>query len=277
MGDAAAGGPVDAVAEARAQAVNTLDPQAAAADRGPARPEEIQAAAIAGLLQGVKRVAVGMLSLIPGSGALLARELSGGSTRVTILGSKAHNRFTNGGAELFDLAGRGKVDAFFLSGGQIDGHGNINLVGTGDYPATPVRWSGSFGSAYLYFVVPRVILFRWEHSRRTLVDQVDFISAPGTSPPGVHRSGGPIALITNLCLFDFDRARGRFRLRSVHPGHTVEEVRDLTGFEVDLPEAGTVPETPVPDAGKLALLRGPVARQIAGVYPTFARQVFGVG
>ena len=82
----------------------------------------------ADLLAGVRNVAVGMLSPIPGAGALLARELSGhgqpggvARTRVTILGSHAHNRFTNGGAELFDLAGRGRIGAFFLSGGQIDG------------------------------------------------------------------------------------------------------------------------------------------------------------
>ena len=131
--------------------------------------------------------------------------------RVAVLGSRQHNRFTNGGAEIFDMAGRGKIGAFFLSGGQIDGQANINLVGTGDYPSTDVRWSGSFGSAYLYFMVPRVILFRWEHSRRTLVRQVDFISAPGRSDPGVHRPGGPIALMTNLCLFRWQRDAGRAR------------------------------------------------------------------
>lgn len=238
------------------------------------RPEEIFASVIADLLAGARSVAVGMLSPIPGSGALLARELSGGRLRVAILGSRAHNRFTSGGAELFDLAGRGRIDAFFLSGGQIDGQANINLVGAGEYPATDVRWSGSFGSAYLYFVVPRVILFRWEHSRRTLVERVDFVSAPGTSAPGVYRVGGPIALLTNLCLLDFDRARGRFALRSVHPGHTLEEVRDETGFDFDAPVQ--VPVTPGPDARRLALLRGPVARQIAGVYPAFAGRVFGV-
>jgi hypothetical protein len=54
--------------------------------------------------------------------------------RVAVLGSRQHNRFTNGGAEIFDMAGRGKIGAFFLSGGQIDGQANINLVGTGDYP-----------------------------------------------------------------------------------------------------------------------------------------------
>lgn len=238
-----------------------------------ARPEELYASVIADLLAGVRNVAVGMLSPVPGAGALLAAQLSGGQTRLTILGSRTHSRFTNGGAELFDRAGRGAIDAFFLSGGQIDGHGNINLVGTGEYPHTQVRWSGSFGSAYLYYLVPRVVLFRWEHSRRTLVEQVDFISAPGRSEPGVHRPGGPIALVTNLCLFDFHKAQGRFALRSVHPGHTLEEVRDLTGFDFDCPD--TVPTTGVPDAERLALLRGPVAQQIADVYPAFARRVFG--
>jgi glutaconate CoA-transferase, subunit B len=238
------------------------------------RPEELQASAIADLLAGARRVAVGMLSPVPGAGALLAAHLSGGQTQVTILGSRAHSRFTNGGAELFDRAARGGVDAFFLSGGQIDGRANINLVGTGDYPHTPVRWSGSFGSAYLYFIVPRVVLFRWEHSRRTLVEAVDFISAPGVSEPGVHRPGGPVALITNLCLFDFDRSRARFHLRCVHPGHTLEAVRDQTGFDFDAPAA--VPTTPLPDAQRLAALRGPVARQMADIYPAFAERVFGL-
>jgi glutaconate CoA-transferase subunit B len=240
----------------------------------PVRPEELYASVVAGLLEDVRHVAVGMLSPVPGAGALLARELGGGRMRVSILGSRAQSRWTNGGAELFDLAGRGGIDAFFLSGGQIDGQANINLVGTGAYPESGVRWSGSFGSAYLYFVVPRVILFRWEHSRRTLVERVDFISAPGRSEPGVVRPGGPVALLTNLCLFDYGRDSGRFRLRSVHPGHTLEEVRDLTGFDFDAP--AIAPITPEPAANQLALLRGPVAEHIAEVYPAFAQQVFGI-
>ena len=44
--------------------------------------------------------------------------------------------FTNGAVEVFDCAAQGRVDAFFLGGGQIDGAGNINLVGTGRYPDT---------------------------------------------------------------------------------------------------------------------------------------------
>ena len=163
---------------------------------------------------------------------------------------------------------------FFLSGGQIDGEGNINLVTIGDYEHPKVRFPGSFGSAYLYYVVPKVILFRVEHSRRTLVPKVSCISAPGGNDPNVHRTGGPVALVTNRCLFGFDRARRRFRLESVHPGHSIAEVAEQTGFEYDCPEI--VPTTPAPSDETLRLLRQIVAPQLAEVYPQFAATVFGV-
>jgi glutaconate CoA-transferase, subunit B len=123
--------------------------------------------------------------------------------------------------------------------------------------------------------VPKVILFRLEHTRRTLVEKVDFVSAPGTSADNVYRPGGPIALITNRCLFTFDRARRRFRLASVHPGHTAEEVTEHTAFAFDRP--ATVPVTPTPSPETLRLLRTVVAPQLVEVYPQFAREVFGVG
>ena len=178
---------------------------------------------IARLIGDVRHVAVGNASPIPATAALLARERDGnGRPYVSLLQSRKHNFFTDGARELFDCAGQGRIDVFFLSGGQIDGHGNVNLVSIGDYGHPKVRFPGSFGSAYLYYVVPKVILFRTEHSRRTLVPKVDFISAPGASEENVYRPGGPIALVTNRCLFSF--ANGRFTLASVHPGHTVEEV-----------------------------------------------------
>ncbi len=80
-------------------------------------------------------------------------------------------------------------------------------------------------------------------------------------------------MITDRCLFSFDKARARFTLESVHPGHTVDEIAENTGFAYDRPS--TVPTTPVPDAATLALIRGPVAEQIAEVYPAFADRVFG--
>ena len=159
---------------------------------------ELLIATVARLLADCRHVAVGASSPIPGAGALLARARSHGAMRVSVLGSSRHNFFTNGGVELFDCAAEGRIDAFFLGGGQIDGQGNINLVGAGAYPASAVRWPGSFGSAYLYYLVPRVILFREEHSRRVLVEKVDFVSAPGVSEAGIYRPGGPAALLTGL-------------------------------------------------------------------------------
>jgi len=244
-----------------------------------ATPTEGLIYTIAGLLAGCRHVAVGAASPIPGAAALYTRAVSDGATRVSVLGSRRHNAFTNGGVELFDLAAQRRIDAFFLGGGQLDGQANINLVGTGTYPQVDVRWPGSFGSAYLYYLVPRVILFREEHTRRVFVPKVDFISAPGPKDDGVYRPGGPHAMITSLCLFDFDKPRRRFVLRSVHAGHTVEEVRDNTGFDFDLPAGlpGSVPRsvpiTPQPDARALALIRGRIREEIAETYPKFAAQL----
>jgi glutaconate CoA-transferase subunit B len=235
---------------------------------GSCTPVELLIAVIARLLAGVQHVAVGASSPIPGSGALLARSLSHDAMRVTVLGSRRNNFFTSGGVELFDLAAQGRIDAFFLGGGQIDGEANINLVGAGTYPHSEVRWPGSFGSAYLYFLVPRVILFREEHTRRVMVPKVDFISAPGGSAVNVYRPGGPHALLTGLGLFSFDRQRRRFRLDSVHPGHSVEEILDHTGFAFDRPD--TVPVTPLPATDILLRIRGEVKAQIAETYPRFA-------
>jgi glutaconate CoA-transferase, subunit B len=237
-------------------------------DAPPCTATETLIATIATLLAGCGHVIVGASSPMPGGGALLARAESGGRMRINVLGSQRHNSFTNGGVETFDLAAQGRVDAFFLGGGQIDSEANINLVGTGEYPAVDVRWPGSFGSAYLYFLVPRVILFREEHTRRVFVPKVDFVSAPGTSPPGVYRPGGPWKMLTGLGLFAFDRGRRRFRVESVHPGHTVEEILDNTGFEMDVPPA--VPVTPEPSAERLGLLRGRIREELAETYPRFA-------
>ncbi len=229
---------------------------------------ELLISVIARLLSGCRHVVTGASSPIPGSAALLARELSGGTLHVNVLGSTRNNSFTNGGVELFDLAAQGRIDAFFLGGGQIDGAANINLVGTGGYPDLEVRWPGSFGSSYLYFLVPRVILFREEHSRRVMVPKVDFISAPGVSAPNTYRPGGPYKMVTGLGVFGFDRRHGRFHLESVHPGHTLEEILDNTGFEFD--RDAEVPLTPPPEPRVLQLLRSRIRGEIAEAYPRFA-------
>ena len=239
------------------------------------KTEELLTAVVLRLIAGARHIAVGANSPIPAAAAFLAQRLSPDDPpNVSLQQSPEHNLWTDGGRELFDSAGQGRIDAFFFSGAQIDGRGNINLNVIGD-PAHPrARFPGAHGSAYLYFMVPRIILFRLEHSRRTLVDKVDFISAPGTSPPNVFRRGGPIALVTPLCHFSFDKSLARFRLQSVHPGHTVEEVLDRTGFAFD--RSASVPTTPPPGDDVLALLRGTVAPQLAAIYPKFAERVFRI-
>jgi glutaconate CoA-transferase subunit B len=208
---------------------------------------------------------VGAASAIPAAACTLLRA-QGRKIRVSLLHRRLGNPMSEGSRELFDLAGQGRLDVFFLGGVQIDGEANINLV-----EAEGKRFPGSFGSAFMYFTAKRTILFREEHSRRVLVPKVEFVSAPGWSPPEVERRGGPAALVTGKAVFSWQKENKRFRLESVHPGHTVDEIRESTGFEYD---AGGVAATPEPTSNDLALLRGPVATAIAPDYPDFAHRVW---
>lgn len=237
------------------------------------RLEERLIYTICGLLEGIEHIATGMASPIPAGAALLRRELSGVAVRVSVLASRRLHAFTDGGSEIFDLAAQGRIGAFFLSGGQIDGQGNVNLVGVGEYPRMDVRWSGSFGSSFLYYLIPKVILFRLEHTVRTLVERVDFVSAPGSSDPDLYRPGGPYALITNRCLFMYDQTKRCFTLASLHPGESIESVTENTGFEFDRPDI--VSTTTAPPADVLRLIRTKVAALLQDPYPKFAAEVFG--
>ena len=227
-------------------------------------------ATIADLIGDAGHVCTGALSPVPMAAALLAQRRSAGRMRVTALGSRRHNRFTDGGKELFDCAAQGRIDVFFLSGVQIDGEANINLVGLGDPDRPSLRFGGSFGSPYLYMLVPRVILFRPAHDRRALVRRVDYVSAPGWSPPGVYRPGGPQALVTGRCVFNWQSERRRFALRSAHPGETADTIRGATGFHYDEPDQ--VPTTPPPDAATRAEIAAIVREEVAETYPRFAEE-----
>lgn len=239
--------------------------------------EEILIAAIADLIAAphphpVRLAAVGAASPIPAHAVLLARH-RGLKVRLALLHRRLGNPFTEGARELFDLAGQGRIDLFFLGGAEIDGEANINLVGTGDPPGAAARLPGNFGAPFMAFAVPRIILFREEHSRRVLVPRVAYVSAPGVGPAGVWRRGAVQALVTGRCVFTFDPARGRFRLASLHPGETRESVRAATGFDYDEPAA--VPTTPGPSAADRAALAGPIRAALEDTYPLFCARLFG--
>jgi glutaconate CoA-transferase subunit B len=243
------------------------------------QPEERLAGALARLILDPeapppRHIAVGAASPIPAAACWLVKKL-GHPVRLSLLHRRSGNPFTEGSRELFDLTGQGRIDLFFLGGGQIDGQANINLIGTGDWPGSGVRFPGSFGSAFMYLMTPRTILFREEHSPRVLVETVDIVSAPGVSPPGVFRRGTAQALVTGRCVFRFDSFRARFALHSVHPGESVESIRAATGFDFDLDGADAVPETPDPTADELALLRGAVCAEMLETYPEFCGRVWG--
>ena len=219
-----------------------------------------------------RHIAVGAASPMPAAACWLVKK-QGHPVRLSLLHKRSGNPFTEGTRELFDLTGQGRIDLFFLGGGQIDGSANLNLVGTGEWPGMGVRFPGSFGSAFMYFMTPRTILFREEHTPRVFVEKVDNISAPGVSPPGVFRRGTAQALVTGRCVFRFHPDHARFSLESIHPGETVESVRDATGFAFDV--TGDVPYTPDPTAEELALLRGPICDEMLETYPEFCARVFG--
>ena len=231
--------------------------------------QEVLIASIHEFLKKSKTIAVGVLSPIPGAAALLAKELSP-DKKVFILGSNHIEHKLTHGVEIFNLAGQGRLDTFFLSGGQIDGKGNINLNGKGTELNPTSRWSGAFGSAYLYFTVPNVILFKEKHTTEGLVDAVDFISSPGTSRKETFRIGGPTFLVTSLCNFKFNKRKQKFELISLHKGVSLEEVLDNTGFEFDYDRNNIKIFSPHPKL--LKLIRTKVKKRLFQIYPEFAQK-----
>ena len=239
--------------------------------------EELLISQLSDLLVNDKHVAVGAASPIPGAAALLAKEeakLINKRLRVTILHSNKYNNFTDGARELFDCAAQGRIDTFFLGGVQIDGQANINLVGTGTYPKIEKRFPGSFGSALMYFVVPQIILFREEHSPRTLVDQVDFISAPGASDENIYRPGGPKYLLTNRALFKFNKDLKNFSLLKLNQNQTIQDIKELTGFKFDISE--NISDMLNPDTTRLKTLRDKIAPMVSEFYPEFTNRIWGI-
>jgi glutaconate CoA-transferase, subunit B len=221
------------------------------------------ACAIARALRDGERIGVGVNSPIPAAAVLLARRTHAPSLRFWCRGVAGAEPFV-GSKEFFDFAQRGKLGVFFLSGVQIDARGRINMHVLGDYERPRRRFPGAFGSAVLYPIVPRVILFRKEHSPRVFVPQLDFVTAAGV----------PDRVVTSLAVLGFDRNAGRLALESYHPGQSIQSVRDATGFH--LLTRPMVRETSPPSAEELGVLREEVYPLLADVYPAFVEDMAGV-
>lgn len=215
--------------------------------------------------------ACGALSQIPAAGLLLAQELHAPNAELIILNS-VFNPFRTS-RQFHFLAQRGELGLFFVSGVQIDGRGNYNLHQLGPDPERPrIRFPGGYGGGMIYYAARRSVVFRTEHTRRSLVESVDYISAAGSTPPDVLRLGNPSKLVTPKSNFRFDKDAGLLRLDSIHPGYTLDEIRESTGF--DLGVTGQVSTTPPPTDEELRVLRQVIRRKMmdTGTYAEWARK-----
>ena len=159
----------------------------------------------------------------------------------------------------FILNGRW-IEKFCVGAAQLDQYGNANnsVIGN-DYHAPKVRLPGTAGLADLCSIGKKLYYWNFNHTPRGLVEKVDFISGAGYLEGGDARErlglgGGPQLVVTNLAVLDFHPESKRMRLQSVHPGVTVAEVREATGFELLLP-AAAVPETRRPTEAQVKLIR----------------------
>lgn len=157
---------------------------------------------------------------------------------------------------------RGDIDFGFASGAQVDKYGNINSVCIGDYRNPKVRLIGPVLQPEHMTLFGREYVMMAQHDARRFVEKVDFISGVGYPGGQAGRRelgiewGGPELVFTPKCIFDFDKEAGRMRVKSIHPGVGIDDLRASTGF--DLGPLGDVPLTRLPEPEELELLRNEV-------------------
>jgi glutaconate CoA-transferase subunit B len=220
--------------------------------------------------------AVGTLSPIPAAGVLLARERH--AAHGTFFLYKSDYRrdawwpFRHGSKEFYDFAQQGRLDLFFVSAAQIDQYGNINLNLIGDLAQPKARLPGGAGTPMLWAMVKRIIVFKTEHTPRSFVPRVDFITCPGLPPAGTKSRGGLSKIVTPLAVLRWNRHDQRMEMESVTPGYTADEVQAHTGFPLVIPEP--LRETPAPTLDALTTLRTTVRRHLEHIYPHFVTHAF---
>jgi glutaconate CoA-transferase, subunit B len=140
-------------------------------------------------------------------------------------------------SDAFLLAQRGFFDVGFIGGAQIDRHGNLNTSAIGGYARPKVRLPGS-GGANDIISLCREAMILTVHEKRRFTERVDFVTSPGYLDGGDARArhgllfGGVSRLITTLGVFGFEAKSRRMQLLALHPGASLEQVRDNTGFDV---------------------------------------------
>jgi glutaconate CoA-transferase subunit B len=156
-------------------------------------------------------------------------------------------------------------DFAILSAVQVDRFGNINTTLVGDPKKPKLRGPGTVGLSALCGLSRRFNIAMASHTPQSFVGKVDFISGAGHLDGGDSRerrglpAGGPRLLVSPLGVFDFHPQSRAMRIQSLHPGITVQQVREATGFELVV--EGTPPTTAMPTEEELSLLRTRVDRE----------------
>jgi len=153
----------------------------------------------------------------------------------------------------------GLYDVGMLGGAQVDRYGNLNstaIFGKGDYYRPITRLPGSGGANDIASSAGRTIIMMRQEKRRFL-EHVDYITSPGYLNGGDSRQkagllgGGPIAVITDKAIFRFDETTKEMYLESVHPGVTVEEVKEEVSWDLKVAEGVKVTDPPSPEELKI--------------------------
>jgi len=142
--------------------------------------------------------------------------------------------------QTFLYAQRGFFDYGFLGGAQIDAHGNINTSVIGPVDRPRVRLPGSGGACDIISHCREVFIVT-THERRRFVERLDFVTSPGYLAGGTARTGagllfgGPSRVVTNLAMMSFHPRTRRMHLDALQPEADVRQVREHTGFEIEVP------------------------------------------
>ncbi|MEE8506143.1 MAG: CoA-transferase, partial [Kiloniellales bacterium] len=154
------------------------------------------------------------------------------------------------------LLQRGYVDIGFMGGAQIDKYGNLNSSYIGD-PANPkIRLPGTGGGNDISSLTQMIVTMK--HEKRRFVDRVDFITSPGFIEGGGSRAesglplGGMFKVVTDLAILGFAAGSREMVVEALHPGVSIDQVRDNTGFDIQVAELET---TEPPSARELGVLR----------------------
>lgn len=160
-------------------------------------------------------------------------------------------------SQAMEMLQSGRVEVGLIGGAEVDIFGNLNTTRVQTEERT-IRLPGSGGAADIASMAGRLLIIM-PHERRRFKSRISYITSPGFGTgPGWRQEkgligGGPAAIITNLCIFEFDRITRQARIRSLHPGVTLGEVIDRTGFEISTDPVSEI--TPPPTREELELIR----------------------